>query len=52
MRTLEGILAGLEDWAQFKAAAARLADKQRGDLFELLTKHYLLLARWQRRTNC
>src|SRR5262245_35181200 len=43
MRTLEGILSGLKDWPQFEAAAGALESKQQGDLFELLTKYYLLL---------
>ena len=43
MRPLEGILSGLRDWSQFEAAAAALGPKQQGDLFELLTKYYLLL---------
>ena len=43
MRTREGILAGLKDWVQFETAAAALGPKPQGDLFELLTKYYLLL---------
>lgn len=39
MRTREGILAGLKDWAQFETAAAAVGSKPQGDLFELLTKY-------------
>jgi predicted helicase len=44
MRALEQILAGVKNWAQFETAAAALGPKQQGDLFELLTKHYLRLS--------
>jgi predicted helicase len=43
MLALERVLAGLKHRAHFEEAAAALGPKQRGDLFELLTKHYLLL---------
>ena len=44
MRALEQILAKVNNWAQFEQAAAALGPKQQGDLFELLTKHYLRLS--------
>jgi predicted helicase len=43
MRDLEHVLVRLKDWEQFEAVAGSLDPKGQGDLFELLTKHYLLI---------
>jgi superfamily II DNA or RNA helicase len=42
-RNLEHVLASQTSWAEFETTAATLGSKQQGDLFELLTKYYLLL---------
>lgn len=36
-------LAGVRNWQEFESLAFTLSAKERGDLFELLTKYYLLL---------
>ena len=40
---MQKILASVKSWAVFQKIAATLGPKGKGDLFELLTKHYLLL---------
>jgi hypothetical protein len=40
---MQQILAGVKSWATFQEIAATLGPKGKGDLFELLTKHYLLI---------
>ena len=42
-RHMHQILAGVKNWAGFQEIAATLGPKDKGDLFELLTKHFLLL---------
>jgi predicted helicase len=37
------MLACIKNWAEFEALANAQSDKGKGDLFELLTKYYLLL---------
>ena len=39
---MQQILAEVESWAGFQKIAATLGPKAKGDLFELLTKHYLI----------
>ena len=43
MPTMQQTLAGVRSWPIFQEIAATLGARGKGDLFELLTKHYLLL---------
>jgi hypothetical protein len=40
---MKQVLAGVKSWAAFQKIAATLGPQGKGDLFELLTKHFLLL---------
>ena len=40
---MKQVLAGVKSWAAFQKIAATLGPQGKGDIFELLTKHFLLL---------
>lgn len=41
---MQHLLADVKSWAVFQQIAATLGPRSKGDLFELLTKHYLLFS--------